>query len=158
MWNGAWGIGDYGATEGFEWSLTQLPQIGTQKAAWSGSHNLVVPRRNTPDADRMLAAKVFIDFVTQSPSWAEAGQVPARTSTRESEAFKKLKAQSALAEEVPYVRFPPPVPGLADVRESTLDQAIAQALGGSVPVKEALDDSVKRANQLLKFNHEKYAT
>jgi len=157
MWNGAWGIGDYGATEGFEWSLTQLPQIGTEKAAWSGSHNLVVPRNNKPDADRMQAAKVFIDFVTQSPSWAEAGQVPARTSARESEAFKKLEAQSALAEEVPYVRFPPPVPGLADVRESTLDQAIAQALGGGVSVKEALDDSAKRANQLLKFNHEKYA-
>jgi multiple sugar transport system substrate-binding protein len=159
IWNGAWGIGDYGSTEGFEWTVKPLPQIGTQKAAWSGSHNLVVARRSTADSEnRLQAAKVFIDFVTRSPAWAEAGQVPARTSARESDAFKKLEAQSALAEQVPYVRFPPAVPGLADVRESTLDQAIAQALGGGATVKEALDDSAARANELLAFNHEKFAS
>ena len=158
MWNGAWGIGDYGSTEGFEWSLSPLPQIGTQKAAWSGSHNFVVARRSTADsANRLQAAKVLIDYVTQSPSWAEAGQVPARADARESEAFKKLEAQGALAEQIPYLRFAPAVPGLADVRESTLDQAVAQALSGQASVKEALESSAERANQLLALNREKFA-
>ncbi|MBE2314741.1 ABC transporter substrate-binding protein [Solirubrobacter sp. CPCC 204708] len=158
IWNGAWAIGDYGSTEGLEWTLAPLPKIGSVAAAWSNSHNFTVMRQPTPDPQRLEAVKVLIDGVTRSPAWAEAGQIPARRSARESEAFRKLEAQSALARQVPDLRFAAAAPGLSDVRESTLDIAVAQAINGSRPVREALDDSARRANELLALNREKYGT
>jgi multiple sugar transport system substrate-binding protein len=157
IWNGAWAIGDFGSTEGLEWSLAPLPQIGSEKAAWSNSHNFVVMRQSRPDSNKLRACKLLIDTITRSPAWATAGQIPARRSARESPAFRKLTAQSALAQEVPYLRFGAAAPGLSDVRESTLDIAIAQALNGSKPARAALDESAKRANELLAINREKYA-
>ena len=105
---------------------------------------------------KLEAAQQFIDFVTNAPSWAESGMVPARKSARETEAFRKLPA-AALAVEMPYVRFPRPVAGLADVRESTLDIAIQQGLSGRMPVRQALDESARRGDELLALNHDKFA-
>jgi multiple sugar transport system substrate-binding protein len=154
IWQGAWGIGDYSSTEGLEWGLAPLPKIGDQPAAWSNSHQFVVP---VGLSDRKLeGARDFIDFVTNSPSWAESGMIPARKSARETEAFKKLPA-AGLAAEIPYVRFPRPVAGISDVRESTLDIAISEGLSGRKPVRDALDESVTRADELLADNHEKFA-
>jgi multiple sugar transport system substrate-binding protein len=157
IWNGAWAIGDYGSTDGLEWTLAPLPRIGSEDAAWSNSHNFTVMRQARPDTNRLQAVKVLVDTITRSPDWAQAGQIPARRSARESPAFRKLKAQSALAQEVPYLRFAAAAPGLSDVRESTLDIAIAQAINGSQPVRAALDDSARRANELLQQNREKYS-
>ncbi len=42
------------------------------------------------------------------------------------------------------------------MRESTLDQAIAEAVSGTKSVRSALDDSAKRATELLRLNREKY--
>jgi multiple sugar transport system substrate-binding protein len=157
IWNGAWAIGDYGSTDGLEWTLAPLPRIGSEKAAWSNSHNFTVMRQTRADENRLQAAKVLIDTITRSPAWAEAGQIPARRSARESEAFRKLGPQSRLAEQVPYLRFAAAAPGLSDVREATLDIAVAQAINGSQPVRHALDDSARRANELLRLNREKYS-
>ena len=154
IWQGAWGIADYGSTDGLKWGAAPLPRIGEQPAAWSNSHNFVV-MSTTPEA-KLPAAQAFIDSVTRAPEWAEAGQIPARKAARDTAAFRKLEAQSALAEQVPDLRFPPPVPGITDVRESTLDIAVQQALSGARPVREALSDSAKRANQLLRENREKF--
>jgi multiple sugar transport system substrate-binding protein len=156
MWNGAWGIADYGSTEGLEWSLAPLPRIGAEDAAWSSSHSFVVLRQPEPDEHRLQAAKLLVDSVTRSPEWAKAGQIPARRSARESAAFRELEAQSALAEQVPDLRFQPAAPGLSDVRESTLDVAIAQAINGSKTVREALDEIARRADELLRLNREKF--
>jgi multiple sugar transport system substrate-binding protein len=154
IWQGAWGIGDYASTDGLEWGLSSLPEIGGEAAAWSNSHQFVIPV-GLSDA-KLEDARSFIDFVTNSPSWAESGMVPARKSARETEAFKKLPA-SALAAEIPYVRFPRTVPGISDVRESTLDIAIQEGLSGRKPVRQALDESAKRADELLAENHDKFA-
>jgi len=154
IWQGAWGIGDYGSTEGLEWGLGSLPKIGDEPAAWSNSHQFVVPV-NIPDR-KLEGVRAFIDFVTNAPSWAESGMIPARKSARETDAFKQLPAAD-LAEEIPYVRFPRPVPGISDVRESTLDIAIQQGLSGRMPVRQALDESARRADELLADNHEKFA-
>ena len=54
------------------------------------------------------------------------------------------------------MRFPRPIPGIGDVRESTLDVAIQQALSGEQPVREALERSADRATQLMEANRQKY--
>lgn len=154
IWQGSWGIADYSATDDLEWGAAPLPTIGSRPAAWSNSHNFVV-MSTTPEA-KLEPAQAMIDSITRSPAWAEAGQVPARKAARESEAFAKLEAQSQLAKQVPNLRFPPPVPGGSDVRESTLDIALQQALSGARSPREALDDSAGRANELLRENREKF--
>ena len=153
IWNGAWAVADYGSTEGLEWGVAPLPRIGDEPAAWSNSHQFVVTRN--VDDDKLGPVGGLIDSVTSSPNWASAGMVPARKSARETEEFRKLDA-AAIAEEIPYVRFPRPIPGIGDVRESTLDVAIQQALSGEVPVREALERSADRATQLMEDNRQKY--
>jgi multiple sugar transport system substrate-binding protein len=154
IWNGAWAVADYGSTEGLEWGVAPLPQIGDEAAAWSNSHQFVVTR-GLPDA-KLEPVSGLIDSVTSSPDWANAGMIPARQSARETEAFQKLEPAVAIAKEIPYVRFPRPIPGIGDVRESTLDVAVQQALSGAKPVREALSESADRANQLMDDNRQKY--
>ena len=153
IWNGAWAVADYGSTDGLEWGVAPLPQIGDEPAAWSNSHQFVVTR--TVDDDKLEAVSGLIDSVTSSPAWATAGMVPARKSARATEEFQELDA-AAIAEEIPYVRFPRPIPGIGDVRESTLDVAIQQALSGEVAVREALERSADRATQLMEANRQKF--
>ena len=154
IWNGAWAVADYGSTEGLEWGVAPLPQIGDEPAAWSNSHQFVVTR-GLPDS-KLEAVSGLIDSVTRSPDWANAGMIPARQSAREPEAFQKLEPAVAIEKEIPYVRFPRPIPGIGDVRESTLDVAVQQALSGAKPVRVALSESAERANQLMDDNRQKY--
>jgi multiple sugar transport system substrate-binding protein len=82
--------------------------------------------------------------------------VPARKSVRESKEFKSLKWQSEFAKEIPYIRFVPPVPGIADVEVASFDQAVNEAVLLKKDPKPALDEATKRADQLLKENRQKY--
>ena len=61
-----------------------LPQIGSQKGAWAGSHNFVIMNKRGQDPNKVAASKVFINWVSQrSEEWAKSGQVPARNSVRD---------------------------------------------------------------------------
>lgn len=157
IWQGIWGIGDYSSTEGFEWRASPLPQIGSERAAWANSHSFVVMRQNEGSDDEVLASKVFIDWITRNSAvWAQAGQVPARASARQSPIFQKLEAQQQFNRQTPDLRFAAGVPGITDVRESTLDLAVNEVVTGARSAKAALDDSADRAGQLLRINRRKY--
>jgi multiple sugar transport system substrate-binding protein len=137
--------------------VAQLPQIGSQKGAWANSHNFVIMNKRGQDPNKVAAAKVFINWVSQrSDQWAKAGQVPARNSVRDSQEFKSLKWQPVFAKEVSYVQFTPPVPGIADVGTGSLDPAINEAVLLKKDPKAALDEAAGKANQLLKENKQKY--
>jgi len=157
MWNGIWNINPLGAVKGLEWGAAPLPQIGTEKAAWSNSHNFVIMNKPGQDPNKIQASKVFINWISKkSIEWAKAGQVPARKEVRDSQDFKSLTWQSEFAKEVPYIRFVPPVPGIADVELASFDQAVNEAVLLKKDPKTALDGATSRANQLLKENREKY--
>ncbi len=157
MWNGIWNINPFEEIDSLEWGATQLPQIGTEKGAWSGSHNFVIMQKRPLDPNKVNASKVFINWISQqSIAWAKAGQVPARKAVRESEEFQSLKWQPKFAEEIPYVHFIPPVPGIADVQPSTFDRAVNEAVLLKTDPKPALDAAASRADQLLEENRQKY--
>jgi multiple sugar transport system substrate-binding protein len=82
--------------------------------------------------------------------------IPARDDVRREKGFQKLKAQATFAEELPYVRFPPSVPGINDVRVLTLDPAIQNAVLQNERPREALRTAARRADALLAANREKY--
>lgn len=157
MWNGPWNINPLNDVDRLDWGVTQLPVIGDQAAALAGSHNLVMMRQLEPDENQLEASKVFINWLsTNSLEWAKAGQVPARNSVRESPEFAELEEQSEFAQELPYLRFFPPVPGVSDVYNETVEPAVNKVLLLKEEPKVALDEAAEAANKLLVENREKY--
>ncbi len=157
MWNGIWMINAEKEVEGLEWGAAPLPRIGSEKGAWASSHNFVIMNKRGQDPNKVAASKVFINWISEhSLEWAKAGQVPARNSVRDSQAFQSLKWQPVFAEEVSYVNFTPPVPGIADVYTGSLDPAINEAVLLKKEPQTALDEAASKANQLLKENEQKY--
>jgi len=147
--NGIWMILGYGDTQGLNFGVAPMPQIGPeQQAVWASSHNFVVfnPREGL-DENTQQAATVFINWISEnSLAWAEAGQIPARTSVRESAEFQELEHQATLAEQMDYVQFLPPLPGISEAMgefESGFNAAILEGNPG------ALQDSADRATRLL---------
>lgn len=156
-WNGIWAINIFGENKDLDWGVVPLPRIGSEKGAWSGSHNFVIMRQTQPDDNKLQASKVFINWISQnSLEWAKGGQIPARKSVRESEGFQKLEYQSTLAEQVPDLKFVPPVPGIGDVETNAFDVAVNEAITLKKSPQQALDDGVNRANQFLEENKQKY--
>jgi len=157
MWNGIWNINPLNEVDGLNWGVSPIPQIGTERATWAGSHHFAIMNKRPLDENKVQASKVFINWVSkQSIEYAKAGQIPARASVRESQAFKNLEEQSTLAKQLPYVHFTPTVPGIADVAPSTFDTAVNEAVLLKTDPKPALDAAASRANQLLEENRQKY--
>jgi multiple sugar transport system substrate-binding protein len=157
MWNGIWNILELDTVKGLDYGVAQLPQIGSQKGAWADSHNFVIMNKRGQDPNKVAASKVFINWISKrSVEWAKAGQVPARDEVRESQEFKSLKWQPVIAKELPYVQFPPPVPGIGDVYTGSLEPAINEAVLLKKEPEAALDEAANTADQLLKENKQKY--
>jgi multiple sugar transport system substrate-binding protein len=156
-WNGIWQINTFKELDDLDWGVAPVPQIGTEKGVWANSHNFVIMNKQPLDDNKVQASKVFINWISQkSIEWAKAGQVPARKSVRDSQAFQGLQEQSQLAQQVPYMRFVPSVPGIADVQTTTFEQAVNEAVLLKKEPKTALDEAASRANQLLEENRQKY--
>jgi len=157
LWNGCWAINEYAGVEGLKTQVAPLPRIGPRAAAWGNSHNFVLMRQAAGDEHRLQAATAFFDFVsTRSLTWADSGMIPARRSVLADPAFRELEAQSTFARQLPEVVFTPPVPGIEDVRELTLDSAVNTAILGKAAPREALRDAARRADALLADNRAKY--
>lgn len=154
-WNGIWQINDLKQTK-IGWGVAALPNIGGTPAAWAGSHQFVLPVQKTPDQNKAQAARVFLNWISEkSQAWAEAGQIPARNSARESAEFTALKEQSILATQIDHLHFLPAVPGIGDCM-GEFDKALnASVLGGTDPAK-ALGDAAQRAQKILDANAKKY--
>ncbi|MEV7622281.1 ABC transporter substrate-binding protein [Actinoplanes sp. NPDC089786] len=155
-WNGIWNINTLNGVKGLEWGVSALPQIGTQKAAWAGSHNFVQFKQKANDQNKLTAGKVFINYISQqSLEWAKGGQVPARKEVREGADFKALKEQSAIGSQIDDLHFPPSVPGIADAM-ATMDVAVNEAILLRKEPAKALADAAGKAGQILEQNKKKY--
>ena len=157
-WNGVWQVNTFAGVNGLDWTAAPVPQIGDQKAVWASSHQLVVMQQRQPDENKLHASRDFLGYLSEnSLEWAKAGQVPARNSVRESAEFEALEAQSAIAEQLDYVLFPPTVPGIGDVTVPTWELAVNEVVLGKSEPKAALESAAKKADALLEDNRKKYA-
>ncbi len=155
-WNGIWTINTLKEDKNLQWGAAPVPQIGTQKAVWAGSHQFVQYKQKQQDENKLTAGKVFINWISQqSLEWAKGGQVAARKEVRESAEFKALPEQAALAQQIDYVRYPPSVPGIGDAFNA-LNTAINEAVLLRKEPAKALSDAVTRTNQILEQNRKKY--
>lgn len=155
-WNGIWTINTLKAVKGLNWGVSALPTIGSQPAAWAGSHNFVQFKQRTPDQNKLQAGKVFINFISKnSIEWAKGGQVPARKEIREGAEFKGLKEQAAIGSQIDNLHFPPSVPGIPDAM-ATIDTAVNEAVLLRKEPGKALADAAAKAAQILEQNRKKY--
>lgn len=155
-WNGIWQINDLKAQDKIEWGVGELPQIGSQKAAWGNSHQFVQLRQIKPDENKVAASRYFINWVSQrSAEWATSGKIPAKKSVAESAEFKALTEIYALAPEAEYVHFPPAVPGIGDALTELYNAVNSAVLLKATP-QQALSAGATKATQILQDNLKKY--
>ncbi|AGZ46189.1 ABC transporter substrate-binding protein [Actinoplanes friuliensis] len=155
-WNGIWTINTLRAVKNLEWGVSALPTIGSQPAAWAGSHNFVQFKQRSQDQNKLQAGKVFINFISkQSIEWAKGGQVPARKEIRDGAEFKALPEQAAIGSQIDNLHFPPSVPGIPDAM-ATIDTAVNEAILLRKEPAKALADAAGKANQILEQNRKKY--
>jgi multiple sugar transport system substrate-binding protein len=157
-WNGIWNIALFKTLKDLNWGVAPLPEIGSQRGAWSNTHQFVMMTQQEPNPNKQAASKYFISWMSEhSLEWAKSAKIPARKSVRDSEAFKKeLPQEYELTKELPYIHFPPTVPGIADVGTATLDVAVNESVLLKSDPKSALDEAASKANDLLQENREKY--
>jgi multiple sugar transport system substrate-binding protein len=154
-WDGIWQTQDLKKTD-LDWDVSPLPQIGSEQATWAGSHNLVIMKQRRPDDNKLQAGKAFINWISErSIEWAKAGQIPARTSVRESSEFEALEHQSELAKQQDYVVFFPSWPGIGDVI-AEMEQAVNRAVLGKQSPQAALAQGAGKSDKLLEDNKKKY--
>jgi multiple sugar transport system substrate-binding protein len=156
-WDGIWMMNEWAKVPELQWGAAPLPQIGPEPAVWGSSHNFVVTSQAEQDPNKLQAAKVFISWISDhSIEWAEAGQIAARASVRESPEFQALEVQSTAAEQLDYVKFPPAIAGIGEITAPTFELAVNEAVLGKKEPKAALDEATQKANELLAANREKY--
>jgi multiple sugar transport system substrate-binding protein len=157
-WNGIWNIALFSTLEDLNWGVAPLPKIGGQGGAWSNTHQFVMMTQQDPDPNKQAASKYFINWMSQhSLEWAKSAKIPARKSVRESADFKKaLPQEYELTKELPYLHFPPTVPGIFDVETASYDVAVQEAVLLKKDPKPALDEAASKANDLLQENRDKY--
>lgn len=139
VFDGIYMLGDLKRLEGLNYIASPMPQIGPYPGTHGDSHLLCI--QNELDPSEREAALSFIKFVSdRGLAWADAGQVPARISARESQEFADMQVQSAFAEQVPYVVFPPRSPAVFELMQQ-VDYAVEKALRGRATPEEALHEA-----------------
>lgn len=136
VFDGVYMLGDLKRLEGHPYIGAPMPQIGPYPGTFGDSHVLCL--RKGLDRRRREAAVRFIHFLSDhSLEWADAGQVPARRSVRESPEFKKLQVQYAFSRQLDYVMYPPKTPSIGEF-QLHINLAVEKAIRGRTSAAEAL--------------------
>lgn len=137
--DGIYMVGDLKRLEGHPYMGAPIPRIGQQEGTLADSHVLCI--RSGLDAKKRDAAARFVRFISDhSLPWADAGQVPARISVRNSPGFQALQVQSAFAKQLDYVMYPPRTPSFMEL-QNNLNLAIEQAIRGRKSSADALHEA-----------------
>jgi multiple sugar transport system substrate-binding protein len=158
MMNGIWQMTNVtGEAVEFAGMATAVPTFGDQPAVWAGSHQLALPAQPEADPCRDAGAAIFIKYLLDnSVEWSRAGQIPANTTVRESEAFLAIEPQASIAPSVENAFFPPSVPGITDATGPMTEAVSAVMAGTQTDIQAALDEAKARADQILADNRANY--
>ncbi|GAB3030836.1 extracellular solute-binding protein [Parafrigoribacterium mesophilum] len=155
-WNGVWQTTNPALSK-VEWEAVPVPQIGTEKAVWSSSTHWMFMNNKAQDKNKTSAAATFVKWMNDNSSgWAETGELPANNAVRNDPALlTKYPNLKPFLDELPYAHYETVSPGIANA-EATITTAVNEAVLAKKTPKQALDDAVGQANQLLKQNKSQY--
>jgi multiple sugar transport system substrate-binding protein len=128
------------------------------EGVWAGSHQFAVTKRQM-SAEERQGAYYFISWMSQqSDAWAAAGQIPARASQRETEAFKALPHIPTIAQQAANAKFPPQIPAISDVifgPKGAGEHALL-AVTGKLQPQQAMDAAAAQYTKFLQEQKTKY--
>jgi multiple sugar transport system substrate-binding protein len=155
-WQGIWQVDD-ARQQKAKIVTAPLPKIGDSRGVWGNSHQFVLPRNGSNDANKQAAARYFIHwFTAHEAEWAKSAKVPAAKDLASSSNFTQgLSYLKSFADDVPYVHFPPAVAGISDATQKLYD-AFQAAVLGKTSAAAALHTSAKQATDILSANKKKY--
>jgi multiple sugar transport system substrate-binding protein len=137
VFEGVYMLGDLLRLEGMDYVGASIPQIGPKPGTLADSHVLCF-RKGIGEEERR-AAERFVRYLSDhSVQWAAAGQVPARRSVRESEAFRRMPIQPAFATQIPHMMYLPRIAVLFEM-SLEIDLAVEKVFRGRATPQEALD-------------------
>ncbi|GAA2576411.1 hypothetical protein GCM10010435_60650 [Winogradskya consettensis] len=155
-WQGIWQVNEATTLKNFEIGTAPLPVIGSTGGVWGNSHQFVLPKKTTTDADKSNASRFFINWFTQhSADWAKSAKVPAKTSQAQSADFKAIAGLSSFAADVQFTHFPPSVAGIGDAL-TELYTGVQNAVLLKAEPAAALGAAADKANKILASNKKKY--
>jgi len=157
-WQGIWQVSDVAALKTFEIGTAQLPKIGPNGGVWGNSHQFVLPRTTTTDANKSNASRYFINWFTKNAlTWAQSAKVPARLDLANSPQFAAMTSLKSFGADVQYVHFPPSIAGIDDAL-AELYTAVNQAVLLKQQPAAALANAATRATKILQDNAKKYGS
>lgn len=142
IWGGSFLLNEVLKQTDLEFGAAEVPQLGEQRATWSGSHQLCV-RAGLDERERAAAHTFFKYLSNNSLGWAEAGLIPARKSIRARPEFAALPVQSTFAKQIPYLQYMPSTPFTFEY-QSEFDVATEVILRGEESAEEALKTASMR--------------
>lgn len=146
-WNGIFMLPDLQKQKDLDFGAAPVALLGSQRAVWGDTHNFCI--RAGLGTRQTEAAWRFIRFYSDhSLDWAEAGQVPARRSQRESARFAGMRVQSEFAKQVPYVTYMPQITFLFEF-QTEFELAVERAVRGTVTTAEALATAEANVNKII---------
>ena len=154
VWDGVYMLGDLKRLQDLNYAAAPIPQIGPQPGTMADSHVLCIKEGLPPN--KREGVERFVKYLSaNSIRWADAGQVPARISVRETPEFKAMPVQSVFAQQIPYMLYPPRTPVLFEFT-GEIDLAVEKAIRGRATAAEALkaaNESAKRVFARDKAQH-----
>jgi multiple sugar transport system substrate-binding protein len=145
--NGIFMLPDLQKQKDLDFAGAPMPRIGEKPATWASSHTFCL--KSGMDDERTDAAWRFCRFYSDnSLEWAAAGQVPARRSLRESKAFHEMPVQSAFAQQIPYLAYPPRLPFIFEF-QTEFDYLVERTLRGTVTAAEGLKEAEANVNKII---------
>ena len=142
--------------EAIDWGVAPLPVIGDTAATWGSSHQLTATKQVADDANKLAAAAYFINSMSKdSIVWAQANQVPARASVRESAEFAAIPGMDVFGPMIDTTVLPQNFPGLPDAL-GKLEEGINAALLLTAEPQAALEASAAEAQLIVDRNQKKF--
>ena len=133
--------------KGLRFAAAPVPQFGTKKAVWAGSHLLTMPANLSPA--KREAAWEFMHYLSDhSIIWAEGGQVPVRRSILNTSRFKSLTIQSEFAKQLDYVVYEPQSVNY-NLVATFADSAFEAILNQTERPRSALETATRRIDNVL---------
>lgn len=144
---GIYMLADLERQKDLDFAGAPMPVLGKVPAAWADSHILCL---KTGLEDKKLdAAWRFMKYLSDnSLDWAEGGQVPVRSSLRNTERFRNMKIQWEFAKQIPYIRYVPRVPFIFEYGQE-FNVGVEKALRGTLSPKQALDEAAENVNEII---------
>ena len=159
VFSGVWETSGYADALGDDLGVAPVPQIFGE-GVWAGSHNLTVT--TSAEGDTRAAAYCFIEwFSNNSVAWANAGQVPARNSQRETIGEQEGALIPFIEQIAPMfdgATLLPTIPGSGDMlfAANGAGEAATLVINGTKSAQQALDDAANYNSQILAENKQDY--